>query len=111
MLVASKLYSLLLKRNFLFYCGGTYGYEDFCEAINNPKHPEHESMKEWAGDGTWPDGFKPEEVNPWLAAYAETLPKPKKKTANNGSGKTAEKSVPRNPLVCPADSGRTLSKR
>ena len=63
--------------------GSTPGYAAFCEAINNPKHPEHESMKEWIGDEetTWPDGFKLEKVNPWLTAYAETLPKPKKKEA------------------------------
>lgn len=64
-------------------CGGSGGYADFCEAINNPKHPEHESMKEWIGDEetTWPDGFNLEGVNQYLAAYAETLPKSKKKAA------------------------------
>jgi len=25
------------------------GYEDFLEAIQDPQHPEHESMLEWVG--------------------------------------------------------------
>jgi hypothetical protein len=69
-------------------CGGTYGYADFCDAINNPQHPEHTNMREWVygccgypKNITWPDGLNPDEVNPWLTAYAETLPKPKKKEA------------------------------
>ena len=61
--------------------GSTPGYADFCEAINNPAHPEHESMKEWIGDEktTCPDGFNLEDVNQWLMVYAETLPKSRKR--------------------------------
>ncbi|MCJ7572493.1 MAG: plasmid pRiA4b ORF-3 family protein [Candidatus Thermoplasmatota archaeon] len=29
--------------------GGVYVYENFLEIIRNPRHPEHKSMKEWAG--------------------------------------------------------------
>ncbi|MGZ8940980.1 MAG: plasmid pRiA4b ORF-3 family protein, partial [Limisphaerales bacterium] len=33
-------------------CGGIPGYYRFVEIIGNPKHPEHEEMKEWHG-GEW----------------------------------------------------------
>ena len=33
-------------------CGGIWGYENLCQVMQNPKHPEYESMKEWIGD--WP---------------------------------------------------------
>ncbi|KEO75458.1 hypothetical protein EL17_00980 [Anditalea andensis] len=28
--------------------GGVRGYEEFCKAVNDPKHPEYESFREWA---------------------------------------------------------------
>ncbi|MEO5649190.1 MAG: plasmid pRiA4b ORF-3 family protein [Ginsengibacter sp.] len=37
-------------------CGGFYGYMDLKKIVNNPKHPEHEEMKEWLGlseNGKW----------------------------------------------------------
>ncbi len=30
-------------------CGGPWGYESFKDIMKNPKHPEHEEMKEWMG--------------------------------------------------------------
>lgn len=30
-------------------CGGPWGYEDFKVIMNDPKNPEHASMKEWMG--------------------------------------------------------------
>ncbi len=33
-------------------CGGSYGYAGFVEAMADPKHEEHEQMKEWIG-GAW----------------------------------------------------------
>ncbi|MEM6840960.1 MAG: plasmid pRiA4b ORF-3 family protein [Bacteroidota bacterium] len=30
-------------------CGGIYGYYEMVEAVNNPKHPEHDDMREWLG--------------------------------------------------------------
>jgi len=33
-------------------CGGIPGFYNFVEAMVNPKHPEHEELKEWYG-GEW----------------------------------------------------------
>ncbi|MDD3953827.1 MAG: plasmid pRiA4b ORF-3 family protein [Lentisphaeria bacterium] len=68
-------------------CGGTVGYEDFCAAINDPKHPEHEDQLEWIFEDChyprtrkWPDGFDLEHTNLLLADFErwyrwETAPK------------------------------------
>jgi hypothetical protein len=55
--------------------GGVLGYYDFCEAINSPKHEEHQSMKEWVS-GFYPGGkeydsnfFDLEAVKHELAKY------------------------------------------
>lgn len=35
-------------------CGGVWGYYDhFLEAINDPNHEEHQSMKDWIGRDKW----------------------------------------------------------
>jgi hypothetical protein len=33
-------------------CGGSPGYAEFVDAIADPKHEQHEEMKEWVG-GAW----------------------------------------------------------
>ncbi len=38
-------------------CGGPHGYADFLEAIRDPKHPKHESMREWIGGDFDPEKF------------------------------------------------------
>ncbi len=38
-------------------CGGVWGYEQFLEAIRNPKHEEHESYLEWIGGSFDPEAF------------------------------------------------------
>ncbi|HRV94457.1 MAG TPA: plasmid pRiA4b ORF-3 family protein, partial [Anaerolineae bacterium] len=43
--------------------GGIWGYEDFLEAIKDPKHPQHEAMLEWAGDDFDPEAFDMSGVN------------------------------------------------
>jgi hypothetical protein len=43
--------------------GGPWGYEDFLEAIQDPQHPEHESMLEWVGGSFDPEEFSIDEVN------------------------------------------------
>lgn len=52
-------------------CGGVSGYEEFLEAVCNPKHKEHESMLRWVGGR-----FDPEEFNAQTATEAmkEGLP-------------------------------------
>lgn len=48
-------------------CGGVPGYMDFVEAMTDPAHPEHESMKEWIGREDWdPHAFDIDHVNSWL---------------------------------------------
>jgi hypothetical protein len=39
-------------------CGGPGGYEDFCAALADPKHPDHDHYADWIGKRTWnPDNF------------------------------------------------------
>ena len=44
-------------------CGGPHGYADFLKAIRDPKHPEHESMREWIGGDFNPEEFDLEEFS------------------------------------------------
>ena len=44
-------------------CGGIWGYEEFLEAIKDPKHEEHEEMLEWIGGAFDPEHFDVEEVS------------------------------------------------
>jgi hypothetical protein len=44
-------------------CGGIWGYADFLEAIQDPKHPEHEDMLAWAGKDFDPKAFNSDVVN------------------------------------------------
>lgn len=46
-------------------CGGPWGYQEFLEAIRDPKHEQHESMLEWIGGQ-----FDPEKFNPTAATKA-----------------------------------------
>ena len=43
--------------------GGVPGFEKFCEAVTNIKHPEHEAMKAWYGDEFDRGFFSSEDVN------------------------------------------------
>jgi hypothetical protein len=44
-------------------CGGIPGYYNLVEALADPKHPEHEELKEWIG-GDWdPLRFDLEKTN------------------------------------------------
>jgi len=47
-------------------CGGPWGYEDFLKIIANPKHPEHDDMKEWVGGRFDPNetGIKMHKMTP-----------------------------------------------
>ncbi len=43
--------------------GGIGGYEDYLQAITNPKHPERKELLEWIGEDWDPEYFSLEEVN------------------------------------------------
>ena len=44
-------------------CGGIWGYYDFLEAIQDPKHPEHDEMLEWVGGSFDPEEFDLDAIN------------------------------------------------
>ena len=58
-------------------CGGTTGYENFLQAIQDARHPDHKEMLEWVGGHYDPDGFHPERVSfddprkRWKEAFQE----------------------------------------
>ena len=43
-------------------CGGVWGYQDFLEAIMNPKNPQHEEMLDWVGGNFDPESFDAKDV-------------------------------------------------
>lgn len=43
--------------------GGVWGYDEFLEAIKDPKHPDHEEMLEWADEGFDPEAFDLDAIN------------------------------------------------
>lgn len=50
--------------------GGIEGFQEFLKAIREPKHPEHESFREWWGGQFDAAAFDLEAVNSELAKYA-----------------------------------------
>lgn len=44
-------------------CGGPPGYERLLEVLRDPKHEEHEEMREWIGGDFDPEAFDLETVN------------------------------------------------
>ena len=52
-------------------CGGTWGYRDFLEAIQDPEHPEHEEMLAWVGGSFDPDDAELNEANAQLQRIHE----------------------------------------
>jgi hypothetical protein len=49
-------------------CGGPWMYNDFLEAINDPKHDDHEHLLEWVGGEFDSEEFDLNEVNKELAS-------------------------------------------
>lgn len=43
--------------------GGVWGYQNFLEAINDPKHPEYEEYRQWSGGDFDPEKFDLDTVN------------------------------------------------
>lgn len=54
--------------------GGTRGFYEFLDALDNPKHPLHEEYIGWLGSGYRPDDFNINAVNLRLAAYDRRIP-------------------------------------
>ena len=50
--------------------GGIDGYDEFLAALDDQKHPEHETYREWCGGHFDPSAFDVNEVNLELAKYA-----------------------------------------
>jgi hypothetical protein len=48
-------------------CGGPWGYVDFVDAIQNPKHERHEDLLDWIGGEFDPEAFSVDKVNKELA--------------------------------------------
>ncbi len=48
-------------------CGGPMGYEEFLEAINDPKHEDHDDMLTWCGGSFDPTAFDLAGVNARLS--------------------------------------------
>lgn len=51
-------------------CGGVWGYEGLLEALADPNHPEHESLREWLEEPFDPEAFSCDEVNQRLKRSA-----------------------------------------
>ena len=49
--------------------GGVPGYYEFCKALKDPNHEEHESLVEWAGGNYDSERFDVDEVNWELLKY------------------------------------------
>jgi hypothetical protein len=47
-------------------CGGPWGYQDLLKVLRNPRHEEHNSMKEWLGRPFDPEAFDPASTNAHL---------------------------------------------
>jgi hypothetical protein len=44
-------------------CGGAWGYQEFLEAVRDPKHEQHAEMREWVGGEFDPERFDIDAVN------------------------------------------------
>lgn len=49
--------------------GGVFAYDEFCKALKDPKHPEHETNMEWTGGHFDSEKFDTELVNLELMKY------------------------------------------
>ncbi len=48
-------------------CGGVPGFYNLLEAISDPRHDQHEELRDWLGDDFNPESFSVDEVNRRLA--------------------------------------------
>jgi hypothetical protein len=70
-------------------CGGVYGFDDFCMAMADPKHPEHEDLTEWFGGRFDPEFFDIAAVNKLFMRLQSSTPS--KKVTKKSAKKTIKK--------------------
>jgi hypothetical protein len=58
------------RRGPLEDIGGPWGYNEFLEAIADPKHERHQELREWSGDDFNPTEFDADEINRTLAQFS-----------------------------------------
>ncbi len=47
-------------------CGGVWGYADLLKALADPKHEQHQELRDWIGDDFDPEAFDLDAVNSQL---------------------------------------------
>lgn len=57
-------------------CGGASGYAELLEALSNPAHPEHASIRDWLGRPFDPKRFELADANRRLARNRSSSPRP-----------------------------------
>lgn len=55
--------------------GGPFGYQSLLEALSDPKHREHKTMREWIGGDFDPEAFSLDDVNRRLASLQRRVAK------------------------------------
>lgn len=48
-------------------CGGIPGFYRLLDVLANPKHKEHQELREWVGDHFDPEAFSVDQVNKYLS--------------------------------------------
>ena len=54
-------------------CGGIFGYTQLLKVMSDPSHPNHESTKEWVGEGFEPEWFDLNEINETLKDFDDEV--------------------------------------
>ena len=50
-------------------CGGPHGFAELLKILQDPSHPEHDDIIEWAGEDFAPESFAADEVNRKLSRW------------------------------------------
>ncbi len=69
-------------------CGGSWGYENLLEIMEDPTHPEHEGISEWVDPDFAPESFNIEAVNKQLSRLR--APAQKKASAKKATGRSVK---------------------
>jgi hypothetical protein len=60
-------------------CGGSMGYRNMLDIVQNPRHPDYRDIKEWLGRSFDPEKFDKNAVNKRLARLSKSVGKPGRK--------------------------------